>query len=170
VDAELVFRAGTGLRSSYTFKHALVQDAAYSSLLKTTRQAIHARIAESLLAGFADVAEAAPETLAHHYMEAAVLEKAAEYSRLAAERASARFANAEATVYARKGLTALASVAPSAQHVDLQLALRMSLVASLRITDRHNEALEELERAEALAAEHNRVLALSHIHHSRGNI
>jgi class 3 adenylate cyclase/tetratricopeptide (TPR) repeat protein len=170
VNAELVFRAGTGLRSSYTFKHALVQDAAYSSLLKTTRQAIHARIAESLLAGFADVAEAAPETLAHHYMEAAVLEKAAEYSRLAAERASARFANAEATVYARKGLTALASVAPSAQHVDLQLALRMSLVASLRITDRHNEALEELERAEALAAEHNRVLALSHIHHSRGNI
>jgi tetratricopeptide (TPR) repeat protein len=170
VNAELVFRAGTGLRSSYTFKHALVQDAAYNSLLKTTRQAIHARIAESLMAGFADVAEAEPETLAHHYTEAAAFEKAAEYWRLAAERASARFANAEATVYARKGLAALASVPRSAARIDLELALRMDLVASLRISDRHDEALEELDKAEALATEHDRVLTLSHIHHSRGNI
>jgi class 3 adenylate cyclase/tetratricopeptide (TPR) repeat protein len=170
VNAELVFRTGTGLRSSYTFKHALVQDAAYNSLLKTARQAIHARVAESLLAGFADVNEVAPERLAHHYTEAAAFEKAAEYWRLAAERASARFANAEATVYARKGLTALSSVPRTAAQVDLELALRMSLVASLRISDRHDEALEELQRAEALATQHERVLALSHIHHSRGNI
>lgn len=170
VNAELVFRVGTGLRSSYTFKHALVQDAAYNSLLKTARQAIHARIAESLVAGFADVHEVAPETLAHHYTEAAAFEKAAEYWRLAAERASARFANAEATVYARKGLAALSNVPRSPAHVDLELALRMSLVASLRVSDRHDEALEELELAEALATEHDRVLTLSHIHHSRGNI
>jgi len=170
VDAQLVFRSGAAAGVRYTFKHALVQDAAYNSLLKVNRQAIHGRIAEALLSGVAAIAELAPETLAHHCMEAAAFVQAAVYWRLAAERASDRFANTEAIAHARKGLTALSRVAQSAERIDSELALRMGLVASLRISDRHDDALEELERAEALATEHNRVLALARIHHARGNI
>src|SRR5262249_52864155 len=85
-------------------------------------------------------------------------------------RASARFANAEAIAHARKGLTALALLPWAVDRIDAELGLRLILVAGLRIGDRHDEALEELARAEALAAEHDRMLALSRIHHARGNI
>ena len=169
-EAELVFRTSIAPGDTYMFKHALVQDTAYNSLLKAKRQTVHGRIAETLLSAFADIARSAPETLAHHYTEAAIFEQAAVYWRLAAEHASARFANTEAIAHARSGLAALARLPLSAERVDSELALRMNLVASLRISDRHDEALEELDRAEALATEHNRVLALSRIHHSRGNI
>jgi tetratricopeptide (TPR) repeat protein len=166
----LLFRRGTPPDATYTFKHALVQDAAYDSLLKSRRTQLHSQIARTLQRDFSERVAHEPETLAHHYMEAAAFEQAAVYWRLAAERASARFANAEAIAHARKGLAALALVPPSADRIDAELALRLSLVASLRISDRHDEALEELAKAEALAAEHNRMLALSRIHHARGNI
>jgi predicted ATPase len=136
IDAELVFRTDLSPGAGYTFKHALVQDAAYNSLLRATRQAIHGRIAEALLGQFADLAESAPEMLAHHYTEAAVYDRAAPYWRLAAERASARFANAEAIAHSRNGLTTLERMPPSTGRVDLELALRMTLVGSLRIADR----------------------------------
>ncbi|HTS55005.1 MAG TPA: adenylate/guanylate cyclase domain-containing protein, partial [Burkholderiales bacterium] len=170
VNGELVFRTGTAPSASYVFKHALVQDAAYNSLLKTRRQAIHGHIAETLQCQFTATVESAPETLAHHYMEAAVFDKAARYCRLAAEGAAARFANPEAIAHARKGLAALTHVPPSVERVDSELALRMSLVASLGLGDRYDEALSELEAAQALAAEHKRVLDLARIHHARGNI
>ena len=67
VNAELVFRTGKGPDASYTFKHALVQDTAYNSLLKVKRQTIHSRIAETLLSSFPNIAASNPETLAHHY-------------------------------------------------------------------------------------------------------
>ena len=169
-DAELVFRSGTPPSASYTFKHALVQDVAYNSLLKAKRRAFHGRIAEALLRDFGDIAASAPETLAHHYTEAAVFDQASRYWRLAAERASARFANAEAIAQSRKGLAALADVPPGPERVDLELDLRMGLVASLRMSDRYDEALAELQLAEALAAQHQRLLALARIHTLRGNI
>ena len=166
LDAELVFRTDAG----YTFKHALIQDAAYNSLLRATRQAIHGRIAEALLRQFTEVAESAPEILARHYTEAAVYDRAARYWRMAAERGSARFANAEAIAHARNGLTAIAHLAVSAERVELELALRIALAGSLRMTDRYEQALEELQRAGALATEHQRLLDLSRIHTLRGNI
>jgi predicted ATPase len=170
VDGELAFRSGASPGDSYVFKHALVQDAAYNSLLKAKRQAIHRRIAEALQSQVSATVEPAPETLAHHYMEAAVFDKAARYCRLAAESAAARFANTEAIAHARKGLAALTRVPPSTERVDSELALRMSLVASLGLGDRYDEALAELDAAQTLAAEHKRVLDLARIHHARGNI
>jgi tetratricopeptide (TPR) repeat protein len=170
MDADLIFRSGMPPSATYTFKHALVQDAAYDSLLKAKRQTIHGRIAGTLLSTVADIARSAPETLAHHYAEAAVYDQAAVYWRHAAEHASARFANPEAIAYARKALEALSHVPLGPERIDSELALRMSLVASLRISDRHDEALEELDREEVVATEHNRLLTLSRIHHSRGNI
>jgi len=170
IDAELVFRVGGAPDAGYTFKHALVQDAAYNTLTKARRQALHGQIVQTLLSGFSWIAESTPETFAHHYTEAANYEQAARYWRLAAERASARFANAEAIAHFRKGLATLARVPPGSERVDRELALRMGLVASLRMADRYDEALEELERAEALATEHERLLDLARIHHLRGNI
>src|SRR5262249_29212621 len=76
VEAELVYQRGVLPQSIYLFKHALIQDAAYESLLKSTRQHYHQRIAQVLEAQFPETAEAEPELLAHHCTEAGLTEKA----------------------------------------------------------------------------------------------
>src|SRR6266480_2488856 len=75
VEAEIVYQRGVPPQATYTFKHALIQDAAYESLLKSTRQQYHQRIAQVLEAQFPETVEAQPELLAHHYTEAGVTEK-----------------------------------------------------------------------------------------------
>ena len=77
VAAGLLFRQGVPPNANYLFKHALVQDAAYGTLLRKPRSALHARIAESLENQFADIAERHPEQLARHYTEAGNVDKAA---------------------------------------------------------------------------------------------
>src|SRR4030095_8362405 len=79
VDAELVFQRGMPPQVTYIFKHALVADAAYQSLLKSTRQQYHQRIAQVLEANFPETAEAQPELLARHYTEAGHIEQAVSY-------------------------------------------------------------------------------------------
>ena len=73
----MLFRQGAPPDATYLFKHALVQDAAYGTLLREPRRALHARIAESLESGFADIAETQPEILARHFTEAGLIERAA---------------------------------------------------------------------------------------------
>ena len=162
-------RSGTSKSVSYAFKHALVQDAAYNSLLRGARKLIHGRVAEAL-ANSADTVASAPEMLARHYMEAGKFEAAASCWRLAAERAGARYANAEAMAHCRNGLAAISRLSPSAERARIELALRIGLAAGLRITDRYDEALAELGTAEAVATENACALELSRIHHLRGNI
>jgi predicted ATPase len=77
IEAGLLFRQGVPPHASYLFKHALVQDAAYGTLLREPRRALHARIAETLESQFAEIAESQPELLARHYTEAGQIEKAA---------------------------------------------------------------------------------------------
>ena len=77
VEAGLLFRQGSPPHATYLFKHALVQDAAYGTLLREPRRALHARIAEALESQFADIAENQPELLARHCTEAGLIEKAA---------------------------------------------------------------------------------------------
>ena len=77
VEAGLLFRQGVPPHATYLFKHALVQDAAYGTLLREPRRALHARIAETLESQFADIAENQPELLARHCTEAGLIEKAA---------------------------------------------------------------------------------------------
>src|SRR6266700_7980932 len=79
VEAELVYQRGLPPQAYYFFKHALIRDAAYESLLKSTRQHYHQRIAEVLEAQFPETAEAQPELLAHHYTEAGLTEKAVHF-------------------------------------------------------------------------------------------
>src|SRR6185295_15656642 len=87
VQAELLFRRGQPPRVRYLFKHALLQDAAYASLLRSDRQRHHQRIAEILADHFPEIAEGQPELLAHHYTMAAMSEKAVTLWQRAGERA-----------------------------------------------------------------------------------
>ena len=106
--SELVFRRGIPPEATYTFKHALVQDTAYQSLLKSRRQQIHAIIASELEAQFREIAEAEPETLAHHYTAAGLTEQAVAYWLKAGQQALKRSANREAVAHLGKGLELVA--------------------------------------------------------------
>src|SRR6185503_11609789 len=79
VEAELVYQRGLPPQATCTFKHALIQDAAYASLLKSTRQQYHQRIGQVLEGQFSETVEAQPELLAHHYTEAGLIEQAVGY-------------------------------------------------------------------------------------------
>jgi class 3 adenylate cyclase/tetratricopeptide (TPR) repeat protein len=170
VEAGVISSADAPSSIGFTFKHALLQDAAYGSLLRSRRQAIHGRIADTLLQDFPETASSAPETIAHHYTEAGSFEKAVGFWRAAAERASASFANREAIAHAHRGLQVLERLPQGDERVDAELALRMTVAACLRMLDRHDAALEELARALTLAEEHAHLLMLARLHHLRGNI
>ena len=103
-EAELVFRRGTPPQAFYTFKHALVRDAAYESLLKAQRKDLHARIAQVLKERFADRVAVEPEVLAHHYTAAGDIGPAIDSWLAAGERATERSANVEAIAHLRRGL------------------------------------------------------------------
>src|SRR5437667_12207330 len=90
VEAELVYQRGVPPQATYVFKHALIQDAAYQSLLKSTRQQYHQRIAQVLETRFPETAETQPELLAHHYTEAGLIAQAVGYWQKAGQRASER--------------------------------------------------------------------------------
>ncbi|RAI03532.1 adenylate cyclase [Acuticoccus sediminis] len=110
VAAELVFRTGTPPEARYTFKHALVRDAAHESLLKVHRQEVHHRIALAIEERFPQLAEAEPGLLAEHHAAAGDLCRAVDGWQRAAERALARFAMKEAAVQIDKGLAAVAGL------------------------------------------------------------
>ena len=96
VEAEILYQRGLGEQARYFFKHALIQDMAYQSLLKSTRQQYHQQIAHVLEEQFPDTKETQPELLAHHYTEAGLIEQAIPYWQQAGQRASQRSANVEA--------------------------------------------------------------------------
>ena len=131
VAAELVFRRG---EAAYAFKHALVRDAAYESLLRGRRQQLHGRIAAALEERFPDVAAAQPELLAQHYAGAGLAERAITYWLTAARLALARSANAEAVAQLDKGLALLGQLQDDpGRHrleLDLQAALGAALIAA----------------------------------------
>src|SRR5262249_18618306 len=110
VEAEIVYQRGVPPQATYMFKHALIQDAAYESLLKSTRQHYHQRIAQVLEEQFAETAEAEPELLAHHFTEAGLTEKAVHYWYHAGQRASERSAHVEAIAHLRQGLELLTTL------------------------------------------------------------
>jgi class 3 adenylate cyclase/predicted ATPase len=127
VEAELVYQRGLPPQSTYMFKHALIQDAAYDSLLKSTRQQYHQRIAQVLEAQFSETAEAQPELLAHHCTEAGLTEKAVHYWYHAGQRASERSAHVEAINHLRTGLALLQPLTHTPEHARTELAFQTSL-------------------------------------------
>jgi class 3 adenylate cyclase/predicted ATPase len=125
--AELIFRRGTPPDARYVFKHTLVQDAAYQSLLKGRRQQLHARIAEILEQQFPDKAETEPELFARHYTVAGLTEAGVDYWERAGARATERSALVEAINHYRKGLELLSALADGPKRNQLELALQMGL-------------------------------------------
>jgi predicted ATPase len=134
VGAELIYRRGSPPDAEYTFKHALVQDAAYGTLLRSRRQELHARIAATLEDRFPEIVAAQPALLAHHCEEAGLTEKAVEYWLAAGRQAWGRSAAAEAVALLRRGLALIPALPDGDRRreteLDLQNALGQALVAS----------------------------------------
>ena len=110
IAAGLLFRQGVPPHATYLFKHALVQDAAYGTLLREPRRALHARIAETLESQFAEIAENQPELLARHCTEAGLIEKAAGLWGKAGQRSLARSALVEAVEQLTRALDQIATL------------------------------------------------------------
>ena len=134
VDAGLIFGHGTRPEAAYTFKHALVRDAAYASLLRSSRKGLHARIAGALEEEFPEIGESKPEVLAHHHDEAGQYIRAVEYHLRAGRRALERSANVEAVAHLRRGLDALSQVPLDRTRLEHELELQMALGRALRTT------------------------------------
>jgi len=131
VDAELLFKRGVAPDVSYEFKHALVQDAAYQSLLKSTRQQFHHRIAEVLEQRFSQIIQSQPEVLAHHYTEALQRPEAIHYWLLAGKRASEHSANLEAIAHLNNGLELVEQISEGVERNELELQLLLTLGPAL---------------------------------------
>jgi predicted ATPase/class 3 adenylate cyclase len=127
VAAELLYQRGRPPRSRYIFKHALIQDAAYQSLLRRTRQHYHRQVAELLENDFADTVEASPELVAHHYSEAGLPAQAVAYWQRAGERAVQRSANEEAIGHLTAGLAQLALLPETEERAKQELAMQWLL-------------------------------------------
>src|SRR5271163_3471168 len=155
VEAGLVFQRGAPPMAEYLFKHALVQDTAYSTLLRGPRQALHRRIAEALEQRFPDVVEMRPEILAHHYGEAAIADKAIGYWHRAGKLSVAKSAVREATAQLRRGLGLLEGLPETRERNQLELDIHVTLTAALMAGKGYAdpEAVAALERANRLVAE-----------------
>src|SRR5439155_13050732 len=127
VAAAVLYQRGSGPQARYVFKHALIQDAAYHSLLKSKRQQYHQQIAQVLEERFAETTETQPELLAHHYTEAGLAAQAIPYWQKAGERAAQSSANVEATSHLTKGLQVLQALPDTLERAQQELALQAAL-------------------------------------------
>jgi hypothetical protein len=178
VASELVYRRGRPPDVTYSFKHALVQDAAYGALLKSRRQQLHARVAQTLVERFPTMVSSAPELVAHHFSEARMVEQAVEYWHRAGERAARRSANIEAIRHLETALELLASLPDDRRHAERELGLLTLLSPALMVIKGTGaeEVATTLQRARRAAKQ---LQSLDHIipatlglwlfHNSRGD-
>jgi len=151
VAAELLYQRGLPPRATYIFKHALIQDAAYQSLLKSTRQQHHQRVAQVLEAQFPETVETQPELLAHHYTEASFGEQAVGYWQRAGQQALHRSANLEAVQHLITGLELLTTLPETPVRAQQELNLQIALGSALIATKGHAAPGVELTYARARA-------------------
>jgi class 3 adenylate cyclase/predicted ATPase len=127
VQAELLYQRGLPPQATYTFKHALIQEAAYQSLLKSMRQDYHRKIAQVLDERLPETVETQPELLAHHYTEAGQPAQAVPYWLRAGQRSTGRSANIEAVSHLTKGLEVLRGLPDTPERIQHELALHLAL-------------------------------------------
>jgi predicted ATPase len=154
LEAGLLFRQGRPPDATYLFNHALVQDAAYSTMLRDTRRTLHARIAESLEQQFPDVAERQPELVARHLSEAGLIEKATALWSKAGRRALARSALKEAAEQLSRAESLLGTLPATAERQREQIKLQIELSNALIHTKGHAspETKASFEQARLLIA------------------
>src|SRR5499433_1677065 len=159
IAAGLLFRRGMLSHATYLFKHALVQDAAYGTLLRAPRRALHARIAETIESEFTETAESQPELLARHWTEAGLIEKAASLWGKAGQRSLARSALVEAAEQLTRALDQIATLPGTPvvrrEQIKLQVALVNALMhvkgyAAPELKAAVERARQFIEQAEAL--------------------
>jgi class 3 adenylate cyclase/predicted ATPase len=134
VASGLIFVSGDSPSETYTFKHAIVQDAAYAMLSRQKRQQLHSRIADTLENSFPYMIETQPELLAHHLAQAGSIDRAIDYLRKAGQRSIERSANAEAIGHLNSAIELLQSLPNGAEHkqkrLDLQVMMAQAMIAS----------------------------------------
>ena len=159
VQSGLLFRQGVPPHATYLFKHALVQDAAYGTLLREPRRALHARIAEVLESQFAEIAESQPELLARHCTEARLIEKAAGLWAKAGQQSLTRSALIEAATQFTRALAEMAALPTTAalrrEQIKFQVGLANALLeikgrAAPETISAFRQARQLIEEAEAL--------------------
>jgi class 3 adenylate cyclase/predicted ATPase len=151
VEAEFLYQQGLPPQATYLFKHALIQEAAYQSLLRSTRQRHHQHIAQVLEAQFPELCETQPELLAHHYTEAGLLAQAVPYWQRAGQRAVQRFAHREAIGHLTKGLDLLKGLPETPEHTQQELDLQTALAPAWMAAKGY--AAPEVEQAYGRARE-----------------
>ena len=145
VGAELLYQRGRPPRARYLFKHALIQDAAYASLLKRTRQQVHQQIAQAFETQFLALVETQPELVAQHYTAAGCAEQALDYWQRAGQQASERSAHLEAISHVTTGIELLKTLPETPAHTQQALTLYIALGAALLVTK--GQAAPEVEHA-----------------------
>ncbi len=152
IQAQLLYPRGSLPHATYVFKHALIGDAAYESLLKSTRQKLHGKIAGALESRFPEKTKTEPEVLARHFEKAGDAEKAVKYYKQAAENAAGRTANGEAIQHGERALKLLGALPETAQRhrLELDLLLTLSLCRVAVFGYGHTEVESTLNRATEL--------------------
>ena len=150
IAAGLLFRQGVPPHATYLFKHALVQDAAYSTLLREPRRALHARIAETLESQFAEIAENQPELLARHCTEAGLIEKAAALWGTAGQRSLARSALLEGAEQLKRALDQIATLPATPALRREEIKLQVAFANALALTGDLVDGKEHYDRALAI--------------------
>jgi class 3 adenylate cyclase/predicted ATPase len=153
VAGEFLYQQGVPPNATYRFKHALIQDAAYQSLLKSTRQRHHQRIAAAIESGQPETVVSRPELLAHHYTQAGLTEQAVPYWYAAARSALDRDANSEACNHATRGLELVAALPDGRARAERELALELVYGAAKAYVTGPNSAEDAFSRACDLARE-----------------
>lgn len=152
VETELVYQRGLPPQATYTFKHALIQDTAYQSLLKSRRQQLHQQIAQVLTERFPMTQEAQPELLAYHYTEAGLVAQAIPQWQRAGQRAIQHSANVEAITHLTKGLELIQNLPDTVERAQQELRMHIALGSSLIVTKGYTapEVEQVYQKARAL--------------------
>ena len=163
ISAGLAFRQGQPPHATYLFKHALVQDAAYGTLLREPRRALHARIAETLENQFTEIAENQPELVARHCTEAGLIEKAADLWGKAGQRSLARAALLEGAEQLRRALDQIATLPATPYLRREEIKLHVAFANALALTGDFVDGKEHYDRALAIydPAEHRPIATSS---------
>jgi tetratricopeptide (TPR) repeat protein len=147
----LIFRRGAPPAASYSFKHALVRDACYATMLKSRRRQLHESIAKVLVERFPALAESQPELVAHHFAEAALGSEAIGFWVKAGRLASARWANSEAVKFFEQALGVLATLPATPESLEQAIDLRLDLSTSHTPLGEFERSIDYLREAESLA-------------------
>jgi predicted ATPase len=155
VDAELLYQRGAPPEATYTFRHALIQETAYQSLLKSVRQQFHARIAQVLEERFPERVASEPEVIARHYDEAGLAAPASAHYQRAGERAAQGSANEEAIGHLRRALVLVGTLPETRERHQLELGLQMAIGVPVAAAKgwSHPEYEQTYARARELASQ-----------------